>query len=125
MNYHSGPRYQKGRGLGNIFMSMFRGLAPIARLGMQAGKKILSSPLAKKLGNAALDVAKTSATSLAADLVDGKNMNESMQQELEKARSKIATTLRGGRKRKRHNHKIKHNRAVKSKKIKTVYNLLD
>lgn len=125
MNYHSGPRYQKGRGLGNIFMSMFRGLAPIARLGMQAGKNLLSSPLAKKLGNAALDVAKASASTMAADLVEGKNMNESMQQELEKARTKIATTLRGGRKRKKHTHKNKNKQTSKNKKIKTMYNLLD
>ena len=121
MNYHQGPRLQRGRGLGSIFAALARGIAPIARLGLQAGKKLMSSPLARKLGQSALDIAKQSAINLSADLIEGKDTSATAQNELNNARSKIASTLRGGKKRKKH-QKLK----FKNKKNKSVkYSLLD
>ena len=102
MIYHSGPRHQKGRGLGSIFAALFRGLAPIAKLGLRAGRSILSSPLARKVGQTALDVAKKSAVNIAADIIDPTaSSQQTAKRELEDARQKIATTLRGGAKRKK------------------------
>jgi hypothetical protein len=128
MNYHQGPRFQRGRGLGAIFSALARGIAPIARLGLRAGKSFLSSPLVKKIGQTALDAAKQSAVNLSADLLEGRDMQESAQNELNNARSKIASTLRGGKKRKKHLSK-KTSGAKKSKpskKIKNIkYSLLD
>ena len=123
MNYHYGPRRQSGRGLGSIFAALARGLAPIARLGLNAGKKIIASPLMRNLGKTALDIAKQSAVTMAADLVEGKNMKESAQNELDNARSKIAQTLRGGKKRKKHMSKQKQIKTKKRKSIK--YSLLN
>jgi len=102
MNYHHGPRFQRGRGLGSIFASLARGIAPIARLGLRAGRNLISNPLVKKIGQTALDAAKQSAANMSADLIDGRNIKESAQNELNTARSKIASTLRGGKKRKKH-----------------------
>lgn len=103
MLVHRGMRTQSGRGIGSIFSALFRGLAPIAKLGLRAGKSLMSSPIVKKVGQSALDVAKQSAVNLTADLIQGNNMEESAQKELNNARQKIASTLRGGRKRKKHN----------------------
>lgn len=53
------------------------------------------------------------------DVIEGKNLKDSVQQELEKAKNKISTTLRGGRKR-------KNKTAFKpSKKKKKLYSLLN
>jgi hypothetical protein len=127
MNYHHGPRFQRGRGLGSIFASLARGIAPITRLGLKAGRSLISSPLVKQIGKTALDAARQSAVNLSADLIDGRDMKESAQSELNNARSKIASTLRGGKKRKKH---AKENiKPVKRSKInpksKYNYSLLD
>lgn len=100
MIYHSGPRIQRGRGLGSILRGLFKSFAPVAKLGMSYGKKLLSSPLAQKLGSTALEAAKKSAANIAADAIAGNNLKESAQRELQDAKEKIATTLRAGRKRK-------------------------
>lgn len=105
MIYHVGPRIQRGKGLGSLLGALFRGFAPVAKLGLKVGRSIAASPLARKVGQSALDIAKTSAAKLAADMVEGKNLKESAQEELNSARQKIATTLRGGRKRKGVNKK--------------------
>ena len=120
MNYHLGPRYQRGRGLGSIFSALFRGLAPVARLGIRAGKSLIANPLVRQLGQNAFDAAKASARNVAMDVIEGKNLKDSVQQELEKARNKISTTLRGGRKRKHHKSAFKP-----SKKKKKFYSLLN
>lgn len=120
MLVHRGVRTQSGRGIGAIFSALARGLAPIARLGLRAGKSLMSSPLVKKVGESALDLAKQSAVNLTADLIQGNNMEESAQKELNNARQKIASTLRGGRKRKKHNHQ----KTVTKKKV-MRYSLLD
>jgi hypothetical protein len=122
MLVHRGPRSQSGRGIGSIFSALARGLAPIAKLGLRAGKSFLSNPLVRKVGQSALDVAKQSAINLSADLLEGKKMDESAQRELDNARQKIASTLRGGRKRKKHNI-AKQKPAKRQRKI--TYSLLD
>lgn len=118
MMYHSGFREQRGRGLGSILSGLMRGFAPIARLGLRAGKSFFQNPSVQNFGKQALSIAADSAKNLAADLVEGKNSEDRAKEELQKARSKIASTLRGGNKRKR-NDKIK-----KLKKVRK-YNLLD
>ena len=120
MLIHRGIRTQSGRGIGSIFAALARGLAPIARLGLRAGKSFLTSPVMKKVGQSALDVAKQSAVNLTADLIQGNNMEESAQNELNNARQKIASTLRGGRKRKKHTT----SKYVSKKKV-MRYSLLD
>ena len=120
MNYHYGPRYQRGRGLGSIFAALYRGFAPMARLGFQAGKKLLRNPLVRQLGQKAFNVAKESAKNIAVNVSEVSSLKDSVQQELEKARNKISSPLRGGRKRKHRKLPFKT-----SKKKKNVYSLLN
>jgi len=116
--YHTGLREQRGRGIGSILSGIMRGFAPIAKLGLRAGKSLLQNPTVRNVGKQALSIAADSAKNLIADVVEGKNSEERAKEELQMARSKIASTLRGGRKRKK-NIKI-----VKAKKVRR-YNLLD
>ena len=48
LNFHQGVRYQEGRGLGSIFGSIFRGLKPLAKMGLSAGKRLLTSDFVKQ-----------------------------------------------------------------------------
>lgn len=100
MIYHSGPRVQRGRGLGSILSGLFRSFAPVAKIGLKLGKSLVSSPLARKVGVTALEAAKKSAANIAADVLSGNNLKKSAQRELNDAKEKIATTLRAGQKRK-------------------------
>jgi hypothetical protein len=124
LTYHSGLRFQQGRGFGSIFGAILRGLKPIAKLGLNAGKRFLKSDLAKNLATTALDMGKTAATNIAVDLLEGKKFSDSAQEQLEDAKSKIATTLKGGScKMKRKKRKALLSDLTENKKIK--YSLLD
>jgi hypothetical protein len=122
MIFHTGLREQRGRGIGALFGGLLRGLKPLAQMGFKAGKRFLSSDFAKNIGRSALDVGKTAATNIAVDLLEGKKLSESAQEQLEDAKKKIATTLKGGGCHKRKKRKKTMPISVISKKIK--YNLL-
>jgi hypothetical protein len=124
MNYHVGLRQQRGRGIGSIFSGLIRGFAPIARKGLQFGKQILGSSLVKNIANSALESGKKAAINIAADLLEGKNVKNTAQKELDEAKNKIASTLRGQGPRKR-KLKSKKTSATKKKKSRKSYSLLD
>lgn len=120
MLIHRGERYQVGRGLGSLFSGLFRTLRPLFSKGLATGQRLLSSNLAKKVGSTALDIGKRAATNIAVDILEGKNVKESLNKELETAKSDIANKIRGGRKRKK---KTDCTSVAKYKKRR--YNLLD
>jgi hypothetical protein len=124
MNYHSGLRFQRGRGLGALFGGLLRGFAPIARLGLNAGKRFFQSDMAKNIGSTLMDTGKKVVTNLAADLLEGRNVSENAQEELNEARKKIASTIRGSGSRKRRK-KSCQKRICGSKKRKGAFNLLE
>lgn len=118
MLIHRGERFQSARGIGSLFSGLFRTLKPLFSMGLSAGKKILTSDVAKKIGSTALDIGKEAAKNVAVDLLEGKNIKDSLNKELESAKSQIATTIKGsGRKRKRR-HCSTSNKRLK-------YSLLD
>ena len=102
LNFHEGVRFQRGRGIGSIFSGLFRFLRPLASMGLKVGKKVLTSDIAKKLGNTALDIGKSAATNIAVDMLEGKAFKDTAADQITDAKKAIATTLKGGgRKRKR------------------------
>ena len=130
MNYHSGYRFQKGRGIGSMFSGLMKFLKPIAMKGLNFGKKILKSDTAKQLGSSMLDIGKSAAKDFVVDVLEGKPFIDSGAEKLQEAKSKIAETLAetikgagGGcvRKRKANAYTSKSNK--KKKRIR--YNLLD
>ena len=122
MNFHRGPRYQQGRGIGSLFSGLLRGFAPIARMGLNAGKKFLQSDMVKNIGNTVLDTGKKMALNMAADLLEGKNVKEGAQQEIEETKRKIASTLRGSGKKRKNN--FSSSRKLKRLRQDKEYNLL-
>jgi hypothetical protein len=125
MNFHAGARYQRGRGLGAIFGGLMKGFAPILSRGLAFGKKVLTSDLAKNIGNTLVESGTHAVKNLTADLLEGKDVTTSAQAELNEAKKKIASTLRGsGKKRKKSCQKSIC--AVKKKKQRrTQFNLLE
>jgi len=121
MNYHIGARYQKGRGIGSLFSGLMRGFSPLAQMGLSFGKKLINSDLAKSITGTALDTGKKLALNMAADLLEGRNVKDSAQAQLNEAKKSIATTLRGGGCRKRKKKKT----TTLIKKQKLDYNLLE
>ena len=100
MLFHKGERFQSGRGLGALFGGLIRTLKPLFSIGLSAGKKALQSQTAKSIGSTALDIGKQAVKNLAADLLEGRDMSESLNKELETAKTTIASKIRGsGRKR--------------------------
>lgn len=100
MLFHKGERFQSGRGLGALFSGLFRTLKPLFSIGISAGNKALQSQAAKTIGSTALDIGKQAAKNLAADLLEGNDMGESLNKELQSAKNIIASKIRGsGRKR--------------------------
>lgn len=102
MLIHRGERFQSGRGIGSLFSGIIRGLKPLFSMGLSAGKKLLTSDTAKKIGSTMLDMGKDAAKNLAVDLLEGKNLDESLNKEIQSAKAKIASKIKGaGRKRKK------------------------
>ena len=121
LSYHTGLRFQQGRGFGSIFGSILRGLKPIAQMGLRAGKRFFKSDFAKNLANSAIDMGKSAATNIAVDMLEGKKFSDSAQEQIEDAKNKIATTLKGGCSKKRKKKKLILD--INPKKLK--YSLLD
>ena len=121
LNFHEGVRMQRGRGLGSIFAGLFRWLRPLASMGFNAGKQVLSSNLAQKLGTTALDIGKSAAKNIAVDLLEGKAFKETAKEQINDAKKVLASTLKGsGKKRKR---KKQQTNNICGKKLK--YSLLE
>jgi len=105
-----------------MFSGLFRSLKPLVSMGLNVGKKILTSDAAKQIGSAAVDIGKSTLKNVAADLIEGKNATESLNQGLEEAKSTISSKIRGAGKKRRRQKKCK-TISCKSKKCK--YNLLE
>jgi hypothetical protein len=116
MYFHEGLRHQRGLGLGSLFGSLFRSLMPIAKMGLSAGKKFFRSDLAKKIGSQALDIGKSAASNLAVDLLEGKKFSDSAAEQLDEAKSKIASAIRGGRRKRKNKHTSKRDKNCKKQK---------
>lgn len=108
---HRGLRFQRGRGIGSLFSGLFRTLKPLAKMGLQAGKKFLASSTGQQLKETVKDVGKSMLKNVAADVLEGKNIGESAKEQIQDVKTKIAQSLRGsGKKRRRKNIKNSYKR---------------
>jgi hypothetical protein len=126
MNFHVGARFQRGRGLGSLFGGLLRGFMPILKTGLGYGSRFLQSDIAKNIGSTLVDSGTKAVTNMAADFLEGKNVGNTAQEELNAARKKIASTLRGsGNKRKKKSCQTSLCAANKKRKTNKQFNLLD
>lgn len=121
MHFHSGLRFQRGRGIGSIFSGLIRAFRPIATMGLNAGKKFLSTDLAKNIGSTVTQMGTDALKNVAVDIMEGKSLKESAKNQLDMAKSKIAETLRGrGRLKRKKSTPVEKDNQLKKLK----YNLL-
>ncbi|MGL6007344.1 hypothetical protein [Aeromonas sobria] len=111
--------------MGALFGGLLRGFAPIARMGFSAGKRLLQSDLAKNIGSTLAESGRKAVTNLAADLLEGKNVAQTAQEELSEARKKIASTLRGSGYRRKRKKTSCQTKICSRKRSKKSYNLLE
>ena len=104
MYIHRGAFSQRGRGLGSIFSSLIRAVIPAAS---KVGKAMLKSPITKELLKTAKDTAIQGGVSLAADALRGEDMSESLQQNLNMAKERMADSMETAFTRKRPGNKRK------------------
>ena len=91
--------YQEEEGIGSFFGSIFRNLIPFA---------VAGSSLVKETGKVLKDSAITGLTNVAADVIGGdKTFEESISNNLSKAREDISTAIKASRKRGSDNVKTK------------------
>jgi len=122
MRFHQGTELQRGRGLGAILGGLFRSFLPIARVGLNAGKRVLQSDYVKNLASKTLDIGKDLAKNVAANIISGSSVSNASKEELETAKKKLSEAVRGsGRKRKFKSKKCKKNKCFNNKK----FNLLE
>jgi len=98
---HAGQRdvYQEGEGIGSFFSSIFRKLIPFVT---KTAKTVAGSSLVKGTGQALQDSAISGLTNVAADLIGGKkNLNESVSENISRARENISSAIKASSGRKR------------------------
>lgn len=83
MAFHQGQLYQRGYGLGGIFSSFIRRIIP-------AGRAFFRS----KTGQALTDIGTEAATNALGDLVAGKSVKETAQENLNDAKRKIGSLIK-------------------------------
>jgi len=120
MRFHQGAELQRGRGFGSLFSGLFRSFMPIAKVGINAGKRILQSDYMKSLGSKALDVGKDMVKNIAANVIAGDSISNAASNEMNIAKKKIGEAIRGSGSRKR-KRKLTMIKGIKRLK----YNLLD
>lgn len=122
MRFHQGVELQRGRGFGSLFSGLIRSFIPIAKAGLNAGKRVLQSDFARNLSSKALDVGKDMVKNIAADVISGESFSKSISGQADIAKKKISEAIRGSGKRKR--KKINHLPMLKGRK-KLKFNLLE
>ena len=85
MNYHRGPRWQQGAGIGSLFSGIFRGLMPVAKSAISTIGKVAKSNVVKSAGR----TLKKAALETALDALDNKPVGELAKQRLKSATRSI------------------------------------
>jgi len=114
MYYHRGYSVQRGRGVGAILQGLYRSVVPIAKKGVNIGKRILKSEYLKNLANKSIDVGKDALMEIASDVLTGeKTLKDSSKTHLSRAKKRVAEALVGrGCKRSKKNQRKKKNLAL-------------
>ena len=107
--FHIGKRYQRGRGIGGLFSTIFRSVIPL-------GKKLLTSSTTKSIAKSVGKSLKEAAVDTALDALEGKNIKKAAQERLQETKVKIAKAIRKGK----NGHKSSIRETPKHKKVKVV-----
>lgn len=87
---HRGPHVQRGRGVGSTLSAMFKDVFPAAQI---IGKKVLASPLTKKVLKTAKRSAVDAGLQIAKDVLHGKKLKESLNENVSSAKKSVKKSL--------------------------------
>jgi hypothetical protein len=91
LQYHRGPMLQRGRGIGSVLAALVRNVTPAVAM---LGKKVLSSSLVRDVGSTLANSAIQGGLNFATDALNGGNLKESANANLEAAKHEIAETVK-------------------------------
>ena len=86
---HRKRKVQVGRGLGTIFSTIFRKVAPIARTLFNVGKRLFKSAPVQRVAKSAADSALDSGVRVIDDVVQGKNLKDSLKENITKVANDV------------------------------------
>ena len=91
--FHRGNLIQRGQGIGGIFSSLFRTLAPIGRKVIKEAPKLLKSASKSHLGKQLKRSAKRLAVNTAKDILQSGDINKSLKKSIKHSKNEIANIL--------------------------------
>lgn len=94
MYVHRGPYLQRGRGLGNIFGSLFRTVLPALKTLRSYSLTALKSNLVRNAGRSIASSALQGGISAVTDALDGKNVKKSLNSSLSNAKRELSRTIK-------------------------------
>ena len=122
-----GPRgsvIQRGEGFGSLFSSFSKLAKKIIPTVSKVAKKVWKSDIVQKGSKQLLDHGMDMASTIASDLIEGKDVSETAKSGLQEARQKIAQTIRDSRQNKltpkRKAVLVKSNQPSKKKKVVSI-----
>ena len=97
-SFNSPLSYQKGEGFGSFFKMLFKNMTPVVKKVAGETKNIvgraLKSDIAKQAGRELMNQGIETSANILGDIVDGKNVKESVKSNLSTAKQNIADTLK-------------------------------
>ena len=80
--YHKGVLFQKGRGIGGVFNSLFRTLLPIGKAVIKSSPKIIKSAVISPLGRKVRKSAQRVALQTAKNLIESGDISKTLKKSI-------------------------------------------
>ena len=100
--YHKGVLFQKGRGIGGVFNSLFRTLLPIGKAVIKSSPKIIKSAVKSPLGRKVRKSAQRVALQTAKNLIESGDISKTLKKSIADSKKEVSNALatsKGPRKR--------------------------
>ena len=104
--YHKGVLFQKGRGIGGVFNSLFRTLLLFGKAVIKSSPKIIISAVKSPLGRKVRKSAQRVALQTAKNLIESGDISKTLKKSIADSKKEVSdalSTSKGPRKRKQNN----------------------
>ena len=91
--YHKGVLFQKGRGIGGVFNTLFRTLLPIGKAVIKSSPKIIKSTVKSLLGRKLRKSAQKVALKTAKNLIESGDINKTLKKSIEDSKEEVSNAL--------------------------------
>ena len=87
--YHKGVLFQKGRGIGGVFNSLFRTLLPIGKAVIKSSPKIIKSAVKSPLGRKVRKSAQRVALQTAKNLIESGDISKTLKKSIADSKKEV------------------------------------